>query len=158
VITDEQTRTQRDIEYIVRLIVHTFVDYDRKLDVQEFLDAAIVDILAEKDQAEVIQTITWTVETLHRVLGDGALIPPPDAGEGIANRFSLRALEAIAVGIGRNKAAIMSHANPDQFVEEKIGSFWQQPEVTDMSAAGLRGTVRLQRTIPFGESWFKPDA
>lgn len=157
-ITNEQKGTQRDVEYIVRLIVHTFADYDRSLDVQEFLDARIVDILSEKDRAEVMQTITWTMETLHRVLGDGALIPPQDAGEGIANRFSLRALEAIAVGIGRNKDAIMAQASPDQFVTEKIQSFWQQPQVAEMSASGLRGTVRLQRTIPFGELWFKPDA
>lgn len=157
-ITNEQKGTQRDVEYIVRLIAHTFADYDRSLDVQEFLDTAIVDILIEKDQAEVMQTITWTVETLHRVLGNEALIPPQDAGEGIANRFSLRALEAIAVGVGRNKAAIMAHASPDQFVTERIGSFWQQPSVAEMSASGLRGTVRLQRTIPFGEQWFNPDA
>jgi hypothetical protein len=157
-ITPEQKNTQRDLEYVVRLIVHTFADYDRSLDVQEFLDATIVDILTEKDRAEVMETISWTVETLHRVLGDRALIPPQDAAEGIANRFSLRALEAVAVGVARNKTAIMAHAKPDHFVADKIETFWRQPAVADMSASGLRGTVRLQRTIPFGARWFKPDA
>ena len=157
-ITSEQKGAQRDVEYIVRLIVHTFADYDRSLDVQEFLDATIVDILTGRDPAEVMQTITWTVETLRRVRGDTALIPPQSAAEGIANRFSLRALEAIAVGIGRNKATIMADANPDRFVTERIESFWQQPEVASMSASGLRGTVRLQRTIPFGTRWFNPNA
>jgi hypothetical protein len=156
-INKEQKATQRDIEYIVRLIVHVFTEYDRSLDVQEFLDINIVDVLSTKDRVEVIETITWTIETLHRVLGARALIPPQDAAEWIANRFSLRALEAIAVGVGRNKGAIMALASPDQFVAGKIESFWQQPQVADMSASGLRGTVRLQRTIPFGELWFKPD-
>lgn len=157
-ITDGQKDIQKDVEYIVRLITHTFSDYDRSLDVQEFLDATIVNILTEKDYAEVMQTITWTVETLYRVRGEKALIPPEDSGAAIANRFSLRALEAIAVGIGRNKTAIMAHANPDHFIIEKIDSFWQQPQVPDMSTPGLRGTIRLQRTIPFGDQWFKPDA
>lgn len=157
-ITDEQRGTQRDVEYIVRLIAHTFIDYDRKQDVQEFLDAAIVDVFAEKDQTEVMQTIAWVVETLYRVRGSDALIPPQDSAQGIANRFSLRALEAIAVGLGRNRAAIMAHASPDQFVTDRIRDFWQQPQVADMSASGLRGTVRLQRTIPFGETWFNPNA
>ncbi|HEY3624387.1 MAG TPA: DUF262 domain-containing protein, partial [Roseiarcus sp.] len=62
------------------------------------------------------------------------------------------------VRVARNRAAIMVHANPDQFVKDKIESFWRQPQVADMSASGLRGTVRLQRTIPFGAKWFNPDA
>ena len=157
-ITQEQRAVQRDVEYIVRMIVHTFANYDRSLDVQEFLDAAIVDILTDKDIAEVMQTITWAIETLQRTFGDKALIPPQGAGEGIANRFSLRALEAIAVGIARNKVGILDHENPDKFVSEKIVDFWKQPQVADMSASGLRGTVRLQRTIPFGERWFNPNA
>jgi hypothetical protein len=70
----------------------------------------------------------------------------------------LRALEAIAVGLARNKSAIIAQVSADDFVRERIGNFWQQPQVFDMSASGLRGTVRLQRTIPFGEQWFKPDA
>jgi len=157
-ITDEQKGSQKDVEYIVRLIAHIFADYDRNLNVQEFLDAAIVDILTGAYQSEVLQVITWTVETLHRLLGSRALLPVQNANENIANRFSLRALEAIAVGIGRNKAAIMAHAGPDEFVRQRIESFWQQPEVAEMSASGLRGTVRLQRTIPFGEQWFNPHA
>jgi hypothetical protein len=84
-------------------------------------------------------------------------MPPQGAGEGIARRFSLRALEAIAVGVARNKAAIILHGDPDLFVKDKIASFWRQPQVAEMSASGLRGTVRLQRTIPFGAQWFNPD-
>jgi hypothetical protein len=156
-ITPEQRAAQRDVEYIVRMIVHTFANYDRSLDVQEFLDTAIVEILTDKDRDEVMQTISWAIETLHRILGDKALMPPQGAGEGIARRFSLRALEAIAVGVARNKAAIILHADPDLFVKDKIASFWRQPQVAEMSASGLRGTVRLQRTIPFGAQWFNPD-
>lgn len=155
-ITPEQRAAQRDVEYIVRMIVHTFADYDRSLDVQEFLDAAIVEILTDRDRSEVMQTITWTLETLQRTLGDKALMPPQGVGEGIARRFSLRALEAIAVGVARNRAAIMVHANADQFVKDKIETFWRQPQVAEMSASGLRGTVRLQRSIPFGAQWFNP--
>lgn len=157
-ITPEQNSAQRDVEYVVRLIVHTFVEYDRSLDVQEFLDLSIVDILTQQNCGEVMQTITWTLEILYRVLGARALMPPEGVGAGIASRFSLRALEAIAVGVARNKAAIVALTNPDQYVKDKIDSFWEQPQVIEMSASGLRGTVRLQRTIPFGNQWFNPNA
>jgi len=157
-LTSAQKEKQRDVEYIVRLISHTFVDYDTSLDVQEFLDAAIVDVLSNMDQDHVIQTVSWTIDILKEACGNDALIPSGDAPEGIAGRFSLRALEAIAVGVARNRDGIMAQAAPKQFVFEKIQSFWKQPEVPDMSASGLRGTVRLQRTIPFGAQWFAPDA
>jgi hypothetical protein len=45
----------------------------------------------------------------------------------------------------------------DAFISERIDSFWAQPEVVTMSASGLRGTTRLQRSVPFGKRWFKPD-
>ncbi|WP_429931008.1 DUF262 domain-containing protein [Agrobacterium vitis] len=157
-ITSEQEGNQRDVEYVVRLIVHTFTEFDRTLDVQEFLDAAIVEILATKDQEEVISTIAWMVEALYRTVGERALFPPPEAAGDVAPRFSLRALEAIAVGVSRNKSSITILSNSDDFLKDRIASFWQQPQVTDMSASGLRGTVRLQRTIPFGSKWFNPNA
>lgn len=157
-ITEEQEGNQKDIEYVVRLIAHTFADFDRTLDVQEFLDTTIVDLLTTKDQNEVMTTITWLVETLHRTLGERALLPPANATGGAAPRFSLRALEAIAVGLARNKNAIMALGNADEYVRDRIVTFWNQPEVPEMSASGLRGTVRIQRTVPFGAQWFNPNA
>lgn len=157
-ITGEQEGSQKDVEYVVRLIVHTFADFDRTLDVQEFLDMAIVNILTTEDQSEVMTTVTWLVESLHRTLGERALFPPADAAGAVAPRFSLRALEAIAVGLARNKNAIMALGNADEYVSDRITTFWQQPQVPDMSASGLRGTVRIQRTVPFGAQWFNPNA
>lgn len=157
-ISAPQRESQKDVEYIVRLISHTYIEYDTSLDVQEFLDAAIVRVLSSQDQEEVIETVSWAVDLLEEACGERALIPPEDAPAGIAGRFSLRALEAIAVGIARNKVAIEAQDAPKQFIAEKIKEFWDQPEVPDMSASGLRGTVRLQRTIPFGAQWFAPDA
>ncbi|QPO12789.1 DUF262 domain-containing protein [Thalassospira sp. A40-3] len=156
-LSPDQRKRQLDIEYATRLIVHSLVDYENESDVQEFLDKSIVKILLEEDQDQVIRQITWTAEILTEAAGDMALIPPDDAPEAIAKRFSLRALEAIAVGVSRNKGDIERQDNPVGFVRDKITAFWQRPEVNEMSAAGLRGTTRLQRTIPFGQAWFNPN-
>lgn len=86
-----------------------------------------------------------------------ALIPPDERLEGIAPRFSLRALEGIVVGIGRNRFAIQNLPDPDEFIRQRVATFWQQPQVAEMSAAGLRGTVRIQRSVPFGAEWFNPN-
>ena len=157
-VTPEQREKQRDVEYVVRIIAHTFVDFLRGHDVEDFLDQAALQVLAESNPDEVLETVGWSVETLFRVFGDRALFPPDDAPEGIAPRFSLRALEAIVVGLARNRQALMGQDNLDEFIKGKVEAFWHQPEVPEMSASGLRGTDRIQRTVPFGDHWFKPNA
>jgi hypothetical protein len=157
-VSNEQRMVQRDIEYVVRMIVHTYIDFSPGLDVQEFLDQAALNILIEKNPNNVLETIGWSVETLFRLLGDRALVPPGNAPDGIAPRFSLRALEAIVVGLARNRTAILALNNTDEFIVDKVTTFWEQDETREMSASGLRGTVRIQRTVPFGCEWFNPNA
>lgn len=141
-ISDEQSRRQDDLEYAVRLVVHAFEDFSRGQDVEEFFDSAILKIMEEHQVNEVIDRVKWTVDQLCRLSGKSALIPPEEA-RGIAPRFSLRALEGIAVGIARNKENIMHLADPDKFITARINEFWKEPRVAEMSASGLRGTVRV---------------
>ena len=63
-VTAEQRDTQSDIEYVVRIMVHTHIDFTRGLDVQEFLDQAALKILIEYNPDEVLETMGWSVETL----------------------------------------------------------------------------------------------
>lgn len=157
-ITDEQTKIQKDLEFAVRLVVHSFEDFPKGKDVQEFLDHAILNVIGEQDVEGVDRLITWCVETLHRLFGGNALIPPEQRHQNIDRRFSLRALEGIAVGIARNRQAIMAQVDPDAFIRQRVAEFWMNEEVADMSAQGLRGTVRIQRSVPFGARWFDPNA
>jgi hypothetical protein len=157
-ISEDQHKSQKDIEYLVRLIVHTEVNFERGLDVQEFLNHGVLEVISREDSDELLDSAAWVLETLNRVLGENAWIPPEDRAEGIAARFSLRALEGIAVGVARNKEGISALDDTDAFVRTRVEDFWRQQEVVEMSATGLRGTVRLQRSIPFGEAWFNPNA
>jgi hypothetical protein len=67
-------------------------------------------------------------------------------------------LECIAVGVAKNLDAILAlgDAPSKEFIKNKVESFWQQQEVATFTSPGLRGTVRIQRTVPFGEGWFRP--
>lgn len=157
-VTDQQRKEQTDLEYAVRLVVHTLKDFPRRSDVQEFLDQAIVEIMTERNADEVVRQIGWAVEGLNRLFGERALIPPDDQPADLASRFSLRALECIAVGVARNMNSIVALEDPNAFIRSKVTDFWRQPEVTEMSAPGLRGSVRIQRSVPFGSRWFNPNA
>lgn len=155
-ISDDQRKKQVDVEYIVRSLVHFKYDFGGKTDVQDFLDKGIIDVLTSERPQSAVDTIQWTLEILNRVKGQDALIPGARSTAGLANRFSLRALEAIVVGIARNKHNIERLREPEAFVSERIDSFWADESVSDMSASGLRGTTRIQRTVPFGVNWFSP--
>lgn len=156
-VTDGQRINQEDLEYAVRLVVHTFEEFEKGREVQEFLDHAILKVMEEHDIDKVIEIIGWSVETLFRLFGAEALIAPMDRPDGISRRFSLRALEGIAVGLTRNKDAIITKRNSDAFISKKVKAFWTQPAVAEMSSPGLRGTVRLQRSVAFGSEWFNPN-
>ncbi|MEW6016984.1 MAG: DUF262 domain-containing protein [Pseudomonadota bacterium] len=156
-LTDDQIKQQRDVEYAVRLIVHANRNLPAGSDVQEFLDKEIIELISQPNAQQVVRESEQAVRLLFDTLGADALIPVQDRAAGIAGRFSLRALEAIAVGVARNRTLIESLADPAAFLREKVEHFWQQPQVGEMSAAGLRGTVRISRSVPFGEAWFRPN-
>lgn len=156
-ITEDQKSNQKDLEYAVRLVVHTYENFPSGRDVQEFLDYAILKVMTERNADNVIEQIDWPVETLIRLFGEDALLPPQDVESNMAPRFSLRALEGIVVGLARNKNKIINMPDADRFIRDKIAGFWDRREVLEMSAPGLRGSVRLQKTVPFGENWFNPD-
>lgn len=155
-ISDAARNSQKDIEYIVRSLVHTYRDYDNYSDVEEFLDREIIEVLNEDPIDDFETRFTFVVDTLFEIFGSKALFPNAGQGNAQGARYSLRALESIFVGILRNAPEIMQHDDIKGFLKDKVLSFWEQEQVPAMSASGLRGTQRLQRTIPFGAEWFRP--
>ncbi len=159
-ITQDQHQRQRDLEYVVRLIVHTFVEYSTKMDIEEYLSSGIVHVIETSLQTEAIETIEWIIETLYRIGGSDALFPADDRVEGIGGgrRFSLRALEVIGVGIAKNRESLLVYHSTDNFISDRISEFWRQPIAAELRSAGMRGTTRIQRSVPFGKQWFNPHA
>jgi hypothetical protein len=158
-VTPEQHKKQKDLEYLVRLIVHSFVEYSTSMDIEEYLSSGILDVIEGGHQIEAIEMVNWVVETLQRVGGNDALLPAEERNQGVGGgrRFSLRALEVIGVGVAKNRAALMARPDADDFIRAQIGSFWKHEIAADLSGAGIRGTTRIQRSVPFGATWFNPD-
>jgi hypothetical protein len=156
-ISQDQRENQTHVEYVVRLIVHSWQDLPSGMDVQDFLNHGILEIIERGKHFEVLNTVRQIVDLLQKALGEKALIPPEERADGIAQRFSLRALEGIAVGLARNADEISKLDDAPAFVRERVKTFWTRQEVVDMSASGLRGTVRIKRSVPFGQWWFDPN-
>lgn len=153
-LSETQMEKQRHIEMAVRLLVHTFVDYDGKLDVGEYVDEGIVKLATAADVATAMSTINSTIDLLYQAAGGDALRRFSEGA--YSGRVGLVGLEAIAVGVARNLAAIQQQPDPVKFVQQKSKTFWEQPDVAEFVSPGMRGTTRIQKTVPFGSEWFKP--
>jgi hypothetical protein len=151
---ENQTEKQRHIEMAVRLLVHTFVDYDGKLDVGEYIDEGLVKLATTGEVAKATTTINATIDLLHQSAGGDAL-RRFDGGT-YNGRVGLVGLEAIAVGVAKNLTAIQQQKDPVRFVKEKSQAFWGQADVASFVSPGMRGTTRIQKTVPFGDTWFRP--
>jgi len=155
-VSDEQAEKQRHMELAVRFLVHTQVPYDGRLDVEEYIDEGIVTLSQNGDPAAAALLINQTFQLLHDVAGSNALRRFQNGAHG--GKVGLVGLEGIAVGVAKNLHAILALgpvASRD-FVRERMENFWAQPATATFTSLGLRGTVRIQRTVPFGEAWFRP--
>jgi hypothetical protein len=150
--SEDQLEKQRHMEYVSRFLVHTYLPYDGKLDVEEFIDEGIVELAQKGETNDAGSTFRKTFELLNGAYGDGAL---KRIQNGVPHgRVGLAALECIAVGVAKNLTAIEAKQTPLDYVRKRIAEFWQAPQLSFFFSAGLRGTIRLQRTVPFGTEWF----
>jgi hypothetical protein len=153
-LTEDHVGQQRHMELAVRFLVHVYIPYDGKLDVEEYIDEGVIKLATADKGAEAVSLIDRTFTLLNSVAGGDTLRRYEDGHH--VGRVALVGLEGIAVGVAKNLDAILALPNPSAFVREKIQTFWNQPEAASFTSLGLRGTIRIRRTVPFGEAWFRP--
>jgi len=155
-VTDDQLEKQRHMELAVRFLVHAGIQYDGKLDVEEYIDEGIVKLATQGKHAEATRLLDKTFSLLNEAAGKDAL--RRFEGNKYVGKIGLVGLEGIAVGVAKNLNAILA-LKPDErkkFLKKKIQNFWSQPQTASFTSPGLRGTTRIQRTVPFGKTWFRP--
>lgn len=150
--SEDQIEKQRHMEYASRFFVHTYVPYNGKLDVEEFIDEGVVTLATSNETQQAGAAFNATFNLLYQAYGTEALRRFQNGTP--TGRVGLVAFEGIAVGIARNITSIQGKANPVDYVRQRISEFWQAPDVQNFFTAGLRGTIRIQRTVPFGANWF----
>jgi hypothetical protein len=156
-ITEDQRDNQRDLEYLSRLLVYEYVEYDGRLDVEEYIDNGIIKIAEEQLLTPAgEQAFRDTFDLLHDALGDDALKQYSDGA--FRGRVGLTALEIVAVGVFTNLDVIKALPGRNDYLIERVRDLWLNEEVRRFSRPGLRGTQRIRRTIPFGNDWFRPAA
>ncbi len=153
-VTEDQIERQRHMEFAVRFLVHTYVAYDGTLDVEDYVDDGIVHLAGASNGVAAADLIDRTFVLLNTVAGKDALRRFENGRH--TGKVGLVGLEGIAVGVAKNLDAILALAAPQEFVRNKVPTFWGHPQTASFTSPGLRGTTRIQRTVPFGEAWFRP--
>lgn len=150
--SDEQIEKQRHMEYVSRFMVYTYIPYDGKLDVEEYIDEGIVQLATIGEIADAAKTFIDTFELLNSVYEKNALRRILNGAH--SGRIGLAAFECIAVGVAKNITSIRSKKDPASYIKIRINEFWECTDINQFFIPGLRGTVRIQRTLPFGAAWF----
>jgi hypothetical protein len=102
--TEDQIEKQRHMEYATRFLVHQYVPYDGKLDVEEYIDEGIVRLAGAGETADMRSRFTGTFQLLRSAFGPDALRRYEDGKH--VGRVGLAAFEIIAVGVAANLKAI----------------------------------------------------
>jgi hypothetical protein len=152
--SEDQIERQRHMEYASRFLVHTYIPYDGKHDVEDYVDEGIIQLAGNGVTQELEQRFKRTFDLLDAAFGENALRRLEQGKH--QGRVSLAAFECIAVGVGKNIQTIAARQDAVQFVRSRIERFWMEHELPRFFAPGLRGTARIQRTIPFGARMFAP--
>lgn len=151
-MSDDQIEKQRPMEYTCRFMVHLKIPYDGKLDVEEFINEGVVSLSKQPLDNQDISAFENTFSLLRSAFQNNGLRRFQDGAP--RGRVSLAVFEVVAVGIATNIQAIMQRPNPQEYVQNRIVALWQNPATDQFFSAGLRGTIRIQRTLPFGAAWF----
>lgn len=153
-LTEEQEERQKHLEYVSRFLSHAYIPYDEKLDVEEYIDEAVQALAAVGESTEAKECFNFAFRILNEIAGSNSLRRHTNGQP--TGRMGLAAFESIAVGIGRNYKAIKDLPDPPAFVKQRIAELWNSPEIAAFSTAGVRGTLRISKSVPFGDNWFKP--
>ncbi|MEH6700313.1 DUF262 domain-containing protein [Parasphingorhabdus sp.] len=154
-MSSDQLEKQKPMEYVSRFMVHLRLPYQNNLDVEEFINEGVIELAGGGVTNADQRAFTETFRLLNEAYGQGALRRFTDGNPG--GRVSLAAFEIIAVGLAKNIDSVLARASPLAYVKNKIQTLWAHPEIEQFFTAGMRGTTRIQRTVPFGADWFAND-
>lgn len=154
--TDTAREKQAEVELALRFVSFRLVPYDGKLDVHEYLDDALIQ-LAENDDIDwedEKQRFEKAFTLIHSSLDDDAF--KRWNGSSFSGKFLMSVFEVLGSGLSHHLDEIESLDNPEDFLRDKAKAIWSEETFNKYSGAGIRGTTRLEKLLPFAEEFLKP--
>jgi len=154
-ISEIKKEKQEDIEYLLRFIVYRNIEYKGGLDVHEFLDEAMITLAesADMNYATEEKVFKDTFRIINEVMGNTAF-KRYDGGR-FMGQFLISSYEVVATGISWNIEEILA-IDYKRFILDKVSALWTDETFKAYSGAGVRGTTRLEKLLPFAKKFFAP--
>lgn len=159
-LTQSAREAQAGVELALRFFAFRFAPYRTGLDVHEYLDRALMDMLNSNDfnltsQGDVFNR---TFRFLDDALAERSF--KRWNGQRFEGKFLMSVYEVLATGVAANLGAL-DNLDPQQrneFIEGAARKLWSNNVFTANSGAGVRGTTRLSRLLPIGSDLLNPNA
>lgn len=156
--TDVAIESQAGVELALRLLAFRNVPYDKRLDVHEYLDEALLAMASNQnfDSASEEEIVNKTFEFLDAALG-GSAFKRWD-GTDFKGKFLISVFEVLAFGVSKNIKELDT-MNADArvaFISQKAKDLWNNEIFKANSGGGTRGTTRLVNLLPMAEEFLKP--
>jgi uncharacterized protein with ParB-like and HNH nuclease domain len=152
--SDRLSENQAMLDYLTRYLVFTFVDYDKAWDIEEYLNNGLIEISEEgpKVVESMLDRFERTIDFLSKIDEPNILRRYKDGK--FQGKVGQAAFETIFLGVSKNLDAIVRKKAAAKYIVDRSKALWARADVADFTRAGLRGTDRIQKTIPFGMDWF----
>ncbi len=156
--TQEAVTAQAGVELALRFFAFLDVPYKRGLDVHEYLDFAMENLLSDGDFDLQLKSELFhlTFKYLADALGEMAF--KRWDGDAFRGKFLMSVFEVMAPGIAQNIDAIsgMEDSARNVFITSKAKLLWQEEIFKNNSGGGVRGTTRLVNLLPMSKEFLKP--
>ncbi len=156
--TEVALEAQAGLELSLRLISFAHRPYERKLDVHEYLDKALIELATdvELDRVQIGADFVDCFRILDRALGEFAFTRWD--GNAFRGKFLISVFEVIALGTYQNVDAIkaMDDLAANAFITERVKALWQNEVFRINSSGGVRGTTRLVNLLPIARDFMRP--
>ncbi|RYY45748.1 MAG: DUF262 domain-containing protein [Chitinophagaceae bacterium] len=154
--TESALEKQMHIELALRFLIFRHVPYTPGLDVHEYLDDSLVQIIADQnyDRGREEWVFQRTFEVLNEALGESTF--KKWDGARFKGKFLMSLFEVIAPGVSKNIEMWLG-VNPEDrrnSIADKSKQLWQNEAFVRNNGAGVRGTTRLANLLPLGGGYF----
>lgn len=145
-------------EHISRIVAFGFRKYDFGVDIEDFVNRALIEISTDENEQFhdfIVSRVKEVFQLITDSIGRNGLRPYVDGN--FRGRIGRTSIEIVFLGILFNFERIVNLEDPNGFITERTKAFWLSGHAEDFTAAGVSGTDRVYRTIPFGQRWFDPE-
>jgi hypothetical protein len=152
-LSDTQIEKQRPMELVTKFFACNFFEYKAEWDFHDYLDEAAVELALDRkfNRTTKARLFDEVFNLIRSELGETAF-RRQRLGR-VVGSFSDALYEAITVGVCSN-LAVWRKSKKGQ-LQKKVEAIWSDDGFTRNTGAGVRGTTRLTKIIPFAREYFR---